>query len=70
MGFRIYLRNFGGRDGYLEVNLAGAEIVADFENYLRGEQFIVRSYPLKEGEGSLTIDFHEVLAIRAIRYAR
>lgn len=38
MGFRIYLRHFNGRDGYLEVNLANADIVADYEAYLRGEQ--------------------------------
>lgn len=70
MYYRIYLRNFHGRDGYLEVGLQNDEIVRDFEVYLRGETYTVRRYPLKEGEGSLCIDFHEVLAIRSINYAR
>jgi hypothetical protein len=69
MFYRIYLRHFHGRDGYLEVGLNDSQIVADYESYLRGEQFSVRSYSLKENGGTLTVDFHEVLAIRSVRHA-
>jgi hypothetical protein len=69
MYYRVYLRNFHGRDGYFEVGLKTNDLVNDFETYLRGEQFSVRSYALKDAEGTLTIDFHEVLAIRSVAYA-
>lgn len=66
MNYRFYLRNYHGRDGYFEARLADDQLIKDFEAYLRGEQFAVRSYPIDNQGGTLTLDFHEVLAIRSI----
>jgi hypothetical protein len=68
MKYRIYLRNFHGRDGYFEVTLRDNQMIKDFETYLRGEQFKVSSYSTDDRGGSLTLDFHEVLAIQSVSY--
>lgn len=62
--YQIYLKNFHGKGGCIELTLEdAAQLREDYEQYLSGKGYPIRSYPRKLERGQVVIDFREVAAI-------